>query len=78
LLWLEQREVTFNQTISLDGKTPLPHYGLGIIYQRQGKNSKVIGRLKQAFLLSSELRQAHQFPGKLYNEIGQEQKPAFH
>jgi hypothetical protein len=53
LLWLEQTEVTFNQTISLDGKPPLPHYGLGIIYQRQGKNSKIIGELKQFLLLLS-------------------------
>jgi hypothetical protein len=61
LLWLEQREVTFNQTISLDGKTPLPHYGLGIIYQRQGKNSKIIGELKQFLLLSTKPSYACQF-----------------
>jgi hypothetical protein len=59
-------------------KPSLPHYRLGIIYQHQGENSKAIGRLKQAFLLSSKLRHVHQFRGKLYNEIGQEQKSTFH
>jgi hypothetical protein len=57
---------------------PCPIIRLGIIYQHQGENSKAIGRLKQAFLLSSKLRQVHQFPGKLYNDIGQEQKSSFH
>jgi hypothetical protein len=71
LLWLEQTEVTFNQVISLNGKPPLPNYRLEIIYQHQDKNSKAIGSLKQTFLLSSKLRQVHQFPGKSYNEIGQ-------
>jgi hypothetical protein len=56
--------VTLNQTISLDGKPPLPHYGLGIIYQLQGKNSKIIGELKQALLLSAKLKSAYKFLGK--------------
>ena len=52
----EYKGLVFAYMGPLDKKPLLPHYRLGIIYQHQGKNSKAIGRLKQAFLLSSKLR----------------------
>ena len=57
---------------------PLPHYGLGIIHQRSGENSKAIEAFKQALSLDPKLEQAHYFLAEIYNEMGQEQKAVFH
>jgi tetratricopeptide (TPR) repeat protein len=69
---IELAEELYKEALPLDPKFPIPHYNLGVFYDKQGKQDEAEAEYKKAIELDSEYAPAHFGLGLLFKKQGKQ------